>query len=226
LHAGALAGRLAKRAREADRAATLSPKVAAMNRHTLILLLAAPALLAGCGGRTPAPVAAAPEPPRQEQPIASVIDLMDGQIDPAADFIWESVATVSTPKGMVEHQPRTDDEWKEVRRRALLLAEGANLLMMPGRVIAHPGQKLADEGTAGNLTREQAEALLKTDHEAFVAFARVLRDTAVRTLDSIEKRDVDAYLQAGGDIDEACEACHQKFWYPGSKPPPTAMVLP
>lgn len=197
-----------------------------MNRHAIVLLAAAPLLLlAGCQQKaaTPAATTAAAET-SPIRPIASIIDLMDGQIDPAADFLWESVATVSTTKGLEEHQPRTDEEWKQVRNRAIQLAEGANLLMMPGRVVAHPGQQLADEGTEGNLTREEAEKALRENHAAFVAFAQALQQTAIEALDAIDKRDIDAYLKVGGDIDEACEACHVRFWYPGSTPPPTAMV--
>ena len=42
---------------------------------------------------------------------------------------------------------------------------------------------------------------------------------AASALKATEARDVDALLEAGGQIDEACEACHKKFWYPGA---PTA----
>lgn len=199
-----------------------------MNASRVITLAAAAALsvLAGCAPRTETTaVVAAPAETNLQQPVASIIDLMDGQVDPAADFIWESVAIVSTPKGLEEHQPRTEEEWKVVRQRALQLAEAANLLMMPGRVIAHPGQTLADEGTEGNLTHAQAEKLLKDEHASFVAFARALQETAVKTIAAIDKRDIDGYLQVGGEIDEACEGCHLKFWYPGSQAPPVAAAV-
>jgi hypothetical protein len=31
---------------------------------------------------------------------------------------------------------------------------------------------------------------------------------------------VDAYLNAGGALDEACEGCHKRFWYPNAPTPP------
>ena len=183
-------------------------------------------LLSGCARETDSPTAAATPDANFQQPVASIIDLMDGQVDPAADFLWEAVATISTEKGFEEHRPRTDEEWKAVRQRAVQLAEAANLLMMPGRVIAHPGQALADEGTQGNLTHAEAEKLLEDDRASFVAFARALQVTAVNAIDAIDKRDIDAYLEVGGAIDEACESCHLRFWYPGSTPPPTAATKP
>jgi hypothetical protein len=187
------------------------------------LLVAAGVVTLGCGQK-PAAVEAAP-PPSPIKPVASILDLMAGQVDPAADFLWESVATISTPQGMVEHQPRTDEEWLAVRMKALQLAEAANLLMTPGRRLAHEGQRLEDEGTQGNLTAEQAQVAIDAEHDTFIAYAAALRGTAEKTLAAIEKRDINAYLEVGGEIDEACEQCHLKFWYPGATPPPTALNL-
>jgi hypothetical protein len=36
-------------------------------------------------------------------PTATIQDLMDSEIDPAADFIWGSVGTIVTAAGVEEH---------------------------------------------------------------------------------------------------------------------------
>ncbi|MET0292100.1 MAG: hypothetical protein ABW136_07005 [Steroidobacteraceae bacterium] len=182
-------------------------------------LLVVATTLSACGAKSPE--AATTESPIH--PVASILDLMLGQVDPAADFLWESVATISTLEGTEELRPRTDEEWLALRMRALQLAEAANLLMTPGRRVAHEGQHLDDEGTPGNLTPEQAQVALDANHDLFIAYAAALRGTAVRTIEAIDKRDIDLYLEVGGQIDEACEQCHAKFWYPGAAPPPMAM---
>ena len=33
----------------------------------------------------------------------------------------------------------------------------------------------------------------------------------------MKKKDVKALFDASGDLDEACEACHLEYWYPGDK---------
>src|SRR3954470_23158627 len=68
---------------------------------------------------------------------ASIRELMDSEVDPAADFIWASVASISTRAGLEERQPRTDEEWLEVRRHAITLIEASNLLVMKGRRVSH-----------------------------------------------------------------------------------------
>jgi len=182
----------------------------------------AAALLVACAPKPAAEATAPKAAPSPLKPVASVIDLMAGQVDPSADFLWESVATVSTTKGIEERQPRTDAQWAEVRFKALQLVEASNLLMFDGRVVGHPGQKLSEPGGAGDFTPEQAQAAVAADHAAFVAFAEALRGAAELMLTAIEKRDTNAMLESGGAVDEACEACHRKYWYPNSPLPPGA----
>ena len=71
---------------------------------------------------------------------------MDSMVDPNADYIWESVATIVTAAGTEERQPRTDEDWITLRRRAIPLIEATNLLQMPGRHVAKPGEKSENPG--------------------------------------------------------------------------------
>ena len=47
--------------------------------------------------------------------------------------------------------------------------------------------------------------------------ANQLRDDALRVLDIVKAKNVDALFAAGSDIDRACENCHLEYWYPGDK---------
>ena len=185
--------------------------------------LAGVMLLAGCAKQeqsaaVTAPVLAA-KLPVGLTPEASVLDMMLEVIDPNADELWESVATISTRTGVEERHPRTDAEWKAVRRKALLLVEGANLLVVEGRPVAHPGQKLEETGE-GDLTPEQAQLEIDKDRASFVSFAGALQTASRKMLGAIDKRDTEMFLEAGGELDEACEACHTRFWYPNAPKPP------
>ena len=205
-------------------------------KHSLVLVLAltiAPILISCQQNETgavaqktintqpetaPAPTATKPEP----SPFilsASIQDIMSSIIDPAADYLWDSVSVVGTKEGIVEHRPRTDADWQEVRRKAITLMEAGNLLAMKGRRVVAEGRQLEDEGLEGNLTSAQIQKLLDTDHASFVAFAHALNNAAAEALKAIEKRDVDAFLEAGGTLDAACEACHLRYWYPGQGVP-------
>src|SRR5262249_15706688 len=63
------------------------------------------------------------------KPTASAKELMEHMIDPAADYIFDSVSTVIDPKGnVIEKAPKTDEDWEKLRIGAVTLAEGVYLL--------------------------------------------------------------------------------------------------
>jgi len=146
------------------------------------------------------------------RPIATIKDIMDSQVDPSADYIWDAVATVITEKGIEERFPRTPKEWQEIRRRAITLVESTNLMIMPGRMVAHPGEKSENPGI--ELAPEEINALLEKDRATFVKHAGTLHDAAMEILKAIDAKDKEKILDGGAAIDEACEACHKIYWYP------------
>lgn len=142
---------------------------------------------------------------------ASIRELMDSEVDPAADFIWASVASISTRAGLEERQPRTDEEWLEVRRHAITLIEATNLLVMKGRRVS---AKYEPAAGAGELDTDQVQQKIDANRVAFVALAQRLQDTGLQTLAAIDAKDAAALFDLGGTIDDACESCHVTFWYP------------
>ena len=148
---------------------------------------------------------------------ATIKDIMDSMVEPSADEIWDSVATISNTAGIEERQPRTDEEWAAVRRRAITLLEATNLITIEGRHVAKPGEKARVE--AIELAPEEIERRIYQDRDRFVALAHALHAATLPALQAIEARSPDKLLEAGQAIDEACENCHLKYWYPMDKSP-------
>src|SRR5262245_38655774 len=97
-----------------------------------------------CQSQAPAAPAAPPQP--EYMPTATIKDLMLSVIDPSADVVWLSVTTVVDDKGMLETKPISDEDWTKVRHGAVTLMEAANLLLIPGRRVARPGEKSETPG--------------------------------------------------------------------------------
>jgi hypothetical protein len=155
----------------------------------------------------------APAPPLPDfRPTATVKDIMDALVDPSADLLWDSVEIVATLNGTSEKAPQTDAEWQTLRRHAIGLVEASNLLLVPGRRIARPGEQAGDPRI--DLQPEQIEALVASDRAGWIALAHGLHDAALAALKAIESKDKTALLYAGADLDQACENCHLKYWYP------------
>jgi hypothetical protein len=148
---------------------------------------------------------------------ATIRELMDSTVDPAADALWDSVAVTATSKGVEETQPKTDADWAALRRHAVTLMESMNLVVMKGRHAAPPGTQAA----LGELSPAEIDQHIDSNRGALIGFAKSLRATAQEALTAIDKKDVPGLFKAGSDIDEACEACHVTFWYPNQKVPQT-----
>src|SRR5262245_14205211 len=70
--------------------------------------------------------------------IVSVKELMEYLIDPASDYIFNSVSTKLVGNSVKETVPKTDEDWEKLRIGAVTLAEGIELLKVP-RPFAPPG---------------------------------------------------------------------------------------
>ena len=161
--------------------------------------------------------ACASEPASEMEPTATVEELMRSMIDPAADAVWDAVVIEATADGIVETRPETEGDWLRLRRQAVTLAEASNLLLIEGRRIAAPESRSELPGI--DLHPDAIQELVDENWNGWVEVAQGLRDTSGVVLDAVEARDIDALLEAGTELDLACEDCHALFWYPGHADP-------
>lgn len=164
----------------------------------------------GCQSQAPSAPAAPSQP--EYLPTATVKDLMLSVIDPAADVVWLSVTTVVDDKGLVETKPITDEDWTKVRHGAISLMEAANLLMIPGRRVARPGEKSETPGI--ELEPEEMDALIAKDRGAWNTRAKALHDVVAQVVQAVDAKDAEKVFELGEQIELACENCHKQYWYP------------
>jgi hypothetical protein len=129
------------------------------------------------------------EPPPQAAaaalvPVASVRQIMDGIVSPAADAVFNAVSSEVTAAGVTEKFPKTDAEWRTVGDSAAALVESGNLMLMGSRAI--------DTGDWTAITRE----MIKVSTE-------VLRAT--------EAKDKDKVFDLGEGLYNTCDNCHRKY---------------
>jgi hypothetical protein len=163
-------------------------------------------------------VSACTRPPPAEPELArtaTIKDIMDAMVDPSADFLFDSVAMISDERGITEKAPHTEEEWQEVRRRAVQLLEAPNLLIMKGRKVAQPGEQSKNPDI--ELQPEQIQALIDGDRLRFIERAHTLQDAAMMALKASDARDKDQLFKACERLDKACENCHLYYWYPNDK---------
>jgi hypothetical protein len=123
-------------------------------------------------------------------PVATVKQIMDGIVVPAASKVFDSVATISDASGTEERQPRTETEWAEVGANAAALIEAGNLLLMGDRL---------------------------KDNDQWVTRTQAMMNAANIALRATESRDADALFNSGEAINLACDMCHTRYQTPAAE---------
>jgi len=154
----------------------------------------------------------------QYRPTATIQDIMDAMIDPSADFIWESVAHYSRQSGTEDKQPKTDEDWEQLRLAAVRLVEGTNLLIIPGRRVAISGKELDREEYASEAP-EDIQKHIEATRDSFIGLAHNLHDAGMEAMRAIETKNVAGLDAVGEKLDAACESCHRTYWYPNAPEP-------
>ena len=117
------------------------------------------------------------------KPVASVRQIMQGIVGPAAKVVFESVSTTVSFEGVEEKAPKTEAEWEAVGNSAAALVESANLMMVGNRAIDADWTKIS----------------------------QALADAGIVALKAIEAKNAEALLASGEAINESCNACHRKY---------------
>lgn len=138
------------------------------------LALTALLILAGCSRAERTPY-------RIDMPVK---EIMGHVVEPAAEMVWDAAGYEITEAGERELFPTSEEGWLAVENGATIVAESANLLMLPGRAL--------DDGEWMRLAGDMAGQAM-TVKEAAMA------------------KDKAKLFDAGGALYQACVACHDKY---------------
>ena len=119
--------------------------------------------------------------------VASVLELMDGIVVPAAGVVYDSVATIVDREGVKETRPQNDREWQRVAGNAAALIEAAQLLTVEGRA---------------------------RESEDWATIAKAMGDAAAQVRAAAQKKDAEGILAGGEQLNNSCDNCHRKFQVP------------
>jgi len=126
----------------------------------------------------------APLQPAATTPVASVKQIMNGIVSPAATVVFNAVSTTVTAKGIEDVAPRNDEEWAAVGNSAAALAEAGNLLMLEGRAV---------------------------DRGDWITMSKALVEAGRLSLKAVESRSTDGLLAAGEGVNTSCDNCHRRY---------------
>ena len=141
--------------------------------------------------------------------------LMKVTVAPQAQILWDVGNAAYDDNGNVNVAKMTTADWAKLSGAAQAMKAAAlSLADAPKVAVAAPGTKLQDEGSPGVATAAQIQRFIDADPKDFAAHARALADVSDGFLEASRTRNGQTLADASARLDEVCEACHVKYWYP------------
>ena len=157
-------------------------------------------LTSGCKGKEP------------EAPTLTLREIMASTVAPNTDVLFNAVSSSVTPQGVEEKFPKTDAEWADLRKKAVALIDASDLIVTPGRLVAHRGAQA--KNPLVQLSPEEIEALIGRERTSWIELTHNFQESLQPMLKAIDSKNPSALSESSVAIEMACEACHTKFWYP------------
>jgi hypothetical protein len=165
------------------------------------------------------PLAACDKPPAAPKP--TLHEVMAGSIDPVADVIWEESSKSYGEDGTASAGKLTAAEWLKIEQAGRDLHNGAIAITAdPAIAATRPGMKILDEGVVAEaVTAAQVAAYIERDRPGLARHARELSGIALKIEAAAKARDAVTTVRLSEELDDVCESCHKRFWYPDQTPP-------
>jgi hypothetical protein len=136
------------------------------------------------GARTARPAASPRGDVPAPAPVANLKQIMNAIVLPNANVIYNAVGTTITGTKVEEIAPKNDKEWQAVGDSAAAIVESGHMLLVGDRLI---------------------------DKREWLSFTQRFIAAGKATLEAANQKKPDGVLAAGGDLNETCDACHEKY---------------
>jgi cytochrome c556 len=150
------------------------------------------------------------------EPAPAAVDVRGNMVEgvnPAALAIWDVGNAAIDDSGGLDPAQMDATAWAKVREGAQSLGTYAHRLAT-AKVIRASGPDLVDgKVPVGVASKAQIQAMIDANPAGFRASAAAMEQQAKALAAAASKRD----LKTAGDlishVDQACQSCHQNYWY-------------
>lgn len=151
---------------------------------------------------------------------ASLHATMKQVVAPQAQILWDVSNRAVDEQGKPDPSKLSGAEWSQIAAAGGKVEAVAKGLAAAATItVAAPGEKIQDEGTQGGSTAAQVKGFIAADRPGFNAFSEALAADAREFVEAAKAKDGAKLAQVSGELDEVCESCHVKYWYPQQAAP-------
>lgn len=149
---------------------------------------------------------------------ADLHDLMKNVVAVQTQVIWDVGNQAQDDQGNPDASKLAAADWTKITDAAAKAKQASQTLARADYVqAAAAGVKIEGEGNSGALGAKQVQALIDKDPAAFRAMSQALATSMDQIGAAAKAKDAAQLFEVSGALDQVCEDCHMKFWYPEQK---------
>jgi cytochrome c556 len=149
---------------------------------------------------------------------ADVHDLMKNVVAVQTQVIWDVSNAAQDDQGNPDASKMTAADWNKIVAAAGKVKQASQTLAQADHVIAAaPGVKIEGEGNEGVAGAQQVQAAIDKNPAEFRTRSQALATSMDQIVAAAKAKNAAKVFEVSGVLDQVCEDCHQRFWYPGQK---------
>ena len=145
-------------------------------------------------------------------------DLMKNDVAVQTQVIWDVGNRAQDDEGNPDASKLAADDWAKLTDAAGKVRQVARTLAHSEHILAAaPGVKIDGEGNPDAPGAKQVQAALDANPKEFQALSQALATSMDQVVAAAKAKDAAKLFDVSGALDQVCEDCHVKFWYPEKK---------
>jgi len=149
---------------------------------------------------------------------ADLHDLMKNVVGVQTQVIWDVGNRAQDDQGNPDASKLSTGDWAKIVDAAGKVKQASQTLARADHVmVAAPGVKIEGEGNAGAAGAKQVQAAIDANPAAFRTLSQALAASMEQIGAAAKAQDAKKVFELSGALDQVCEDCHVKFWYPEKK---------
>jgi cytochrome c556 len=132
--------------------------------------------------------------------------------------IWDLGNQAQDDQGNPDPSKLAAGDWSKIIDAAGKVRQVAQTLAQAEHVVvAAAGVKIEGEGNPDALGAKQVQAAIDANPAEFRARSQALATSMEQIVAAAKAKDARKLFDVSGALDQVCEDCHMKFWYPEQK---------
>jgi len=151
-------------------------------------------------------------------PVAPNLHELMKDMAAQTQIIWDIGNRTMDDDGNPDPKKVQETDWAQILSAGGKVKDAAKTLAEAKQIVgAAAGQKIQGEGNPGSFSARDVEKTIAANPKVFSAFAQQLAGSMDEITRAARSRDPAKVFDVAGQLDQVCEQCHARFWYPQQK---------